>query len=142
MTEPSDPDLDRIFAALADGTRRHLLGQLLDGERTVGDLAKPLPMSLAAVSKHLQILMRAGLVSQLRHGRERACRLEPDGLAAALVWMQGFGSFDAHDMDALERMLGELIDDEAEDTAEDGAEADGGTAPDDGTADPARPGQV
>ncbi len=134
MTEPSDPDLDRIFAALADGTRRHLLGQLLDGERTVGDLAKPLPMSLAAVSKHLQILMRAGLVSQLRHGRERACRLEPDGLAAALVWMQGFGSFDAHDMDALERMLGELMDDDAE-------EGDG-TAPDDGPGDPGRPDQV
>lgn len=134
MTEPADPDLDRIFAALADGTRRHLLGQLLEGERTVGDLAKPLPMTLAAVSKHLQILMRAGLVSQLRHGRERACRLEPDGLAAALVWMQGFGSFDAHDMDALERMLGDLMDDETEE--------DDGTEPDDGTPDPGRPEQV
>lgn len=119
MTDKADPDLDRIFAALADATRRHLLGQLLDGERTVGDLAKPLPMTLAAVSKHLQILMRAGLVSQLRHGRERACRLEPDGLAAALVWMQGFGSFDAHDMDALERMLEELMAGRA-DAGEDG----------------------
>lgn len=110
MTDPTGSDLDRIFAALADATRRHLLSQLLEGECTVGDLARPLPMTLAAVSKHLQILMRAGLISQVRHGRERACRLEPDGLVAALVWMQGFGSFDAHDMDALERMLGALME--------------------------------
>lgn len=100
-----DPDLDLVFAALADPTRRALLRVLLDGERSVSDLAEPLPMSLAAVSKHLQILGRAGLVSQVREGRVRSCRLEPDALAAAFVWMQGFGAFAMADYDALERLL-------------------------------------
>ncbi len=108
------PDLDLIFAALADPTRRAILASLLDGERKVGDLAEPLPMSLAAVSKHLQILARAGLVSQLRDGRVRTCRLEPDGLAAAFVWMQGFGAFAMEDYDALERYIeATLAEDEA-----------------------------
>lgn len=113
MSAPEpDPDaaLDRVFAALADPTRRQLLTALLAGERTVGDLAKPLPMTLAAVSKHLQILMRAGLVSQVRHGRERACRLEPDGLTAAFFWMRGFGGFDADDFEALERLVEDLLE--------------------------------
>lgn len=99
------PDLDQIFAALADPTRRAILAALLTSERTVGDLAAPLPMSLAAVSKHVQVLGRAGLVSQQRTGRERTCRLEPDALAAAFVWMQGFGGFGAADIDALERYV-------------------------------------
>lgn len=105
MSALTEPDLDLVFAALADPTRRILLAGLLDGERTVGDLAGPLPMSLAAVSKHLAVLARAGLVSQRRQGRERACRLEPDGLAAAFVWMQGFGAFARDDYDALERYI-------------------------------------
>jgi len=99
------PDLDRVFAALADPTRRAILTRLLEGECGVGVLAAPLPMSLAAVSKHLQILMRAGLVRQARAGRARTCRLEPDGLAAAFVWMQGFGAFATADIDAMERWL-------------------------------------
>jgi DNA-binding transcriptional ArsR family regulator len=101
----TEADLDLIFAALADPTRRAILGRLLEGECRVGALAAPLPMSLAAVSKHLQILVRAGLVSQARAGRERTCRLEPDGLAAAFVWMHGFGAFATADIDALERWL-------------------------------------
>ncbi len=80
MTPKDDADLDLIFAALADPTRRAILRSLLDGESNVSDLAEALPMTLAAVSKHLQILGRAGLVSQLRDGRVRTCRLEPDGL--------------------------------------------------------------
>lgn len=105
MESSDGPDLDLIFAALADPTRRAMLSTLLGGEQKVGDLAEPLPMSLAAVSKHLQILARAGLVSQLRDGRVRTCRLEPDGLAAAFVWMQGFGAFAMDDYDALERYI-------------------------------------
>lgn len=105
MTETPAPDLDLVFAALADPTRRGILGELLEGERNVGDLAAPLPMSLAAVSKHLQILARSGLVSQRRAGREKTCRLEPDALAAAFVWMQGFGAFAIEDLDALERYI-------------------------------------
>jgi DNA-binding transcriptional ArsR family regulator len=118
MTETPALDLDLVFAALADPTRRAILGQLLDGECRVGDLAAPLPMSLAAVSKHLQILARSGLVSQVRAGREKTCRLEPDALRAAFVWMQGFGAFATDDFDALERYvelaLGELPDPEPE----------------------------
>jgi len=115
MTGTPSPDLDLVFAALADPTRRAILGRLLEGERNVGDLAAPLPMSLAAVSKHVGILARAGLVSQLRAGREKTCRLEPDALAAAFVWMQGFGAFSTDDFDTLERYvemaLGEAPDD-------------------------------
>jgi DNA-binding transcriptional ArsR family regulator len=105
-------DLDLIFAALADPTRRAILGNLLEGERNVTELAAPLPMSLAAVSKHVQILGRAGLVSQLRDGRVRTCRLEPDGLASAFVWMQGFGAFALEDYDALERLIARMTNGE------------------------------
>ena len=103
------PDLDAVFAALADPTRRAILPMLLGGARPVNELAAPLPMSLAAVSKHLQILMRAGLVTQERAGRERSCRLEPDGLRAAGIWMQGMGGFGPEDYDALERLLEEVL---------------------------------
>jgi len=104
--------LDRIFAALADGTRRALLTALLDGERTVGELAQPHAMSLAAVSKHLAILARAGLVSQVRSGRVVTCRLEADGLRGAGIWMQGMGGFDAEDYDLLERLVEGVLGDE------------------------------
>ena len=110
------PDLDPIFAALADPTRRAILSGLLDGPRNVGDLAAPLPMSLAAVSKHIAILARAGLVSQERAGREKTCRLEPDGLAVAFTWMQGFGAFALDDYDALERYFELTLTDPEGDT--------------------------
>jgi DNA-binding transcriptional ArsR family regulator len=101
-----DPDLDLVFAALADPTRRAILTELLEAERTVGELAAPHAMSLAAISKHVQILARSGLVSQRRAGRERSCRLEPDGLRAAGIWMQGIGGFAPEDYDALEALIG------------------------------------
>jgi DNA-binding transcriptional ArsR family regulator len=103
--EAPAPDLDLVFAALADPTRRAILSSLLAGERTVGALAQGAPLSLAAVSKHVQILARAGLVSQRRAGRERRCRLEPDAIAPALVWMRSFGGWDPADEAALERLL-------------------------------------
>lgn len=114
-------DLDLVFAALADPTRRALLSALLAGEQRVGDLARPLPISLAAVSKHLQALTRSGLVSQTRAGRERTCRLEPDGLAAAFVWMQSFGAFATGDIDALERYLELALDGLPEDALQEDA---------------------
>lgn len=109
---PDQPDLDTVFAALADPTRRAILTALLDGERTVGDLAVPHAMSMAAISKHLQILTRAGLVAQSRAGRTTACRLEPDGLRVAGMWMQGMGGFAPEDYDALEAMIGAVLGDE------------------------------
>lgn len=100
-----DTPLDRVFAALADPTRRAILSMLLEDDMAVTDVAEPLPMSLAAVSKHLGILAQAGLISQEKRGRVKWCKLEPESLRAASVWMQGFGQFDPVDFDAFERFL-------------------------------------
>ena len=71
----------------------------------VTDVAQPFEISLAAVSKHLGILSRAGLIQQERHGRVVWCKLQPDALRQASVWMQGFGQFDPVELDAYERFL-------------------------------------
>ena len=107
MTNP----LDQVFAALADPTRRAILAMLLEDDMAVTDVAEPFAMSLAAISKHLQILVEAGLVAQEKRGRVKWCKLEPDALRAASVWMQGFGMMDGLDLDAFERFLdAELAD--------------------------------
>lgn len=105
MQQSEPPDLDHIFAALADPTRRAILTMLLAGDRSVGTLAAPHAMSLAAISKHLQILAKAGLIAQNRSGRIVDCRLLPEGLRAAGIWLQGIGGFDSEDYDALEQLL-------------------------------------
>src|SRR6056297_4328478 len=97
--------LDTVFAALADPTRRAILSMLLEDDMAVTDVAEPFDISLAAISKHLTILMRAGLISQEKRGRVKWCKLEPDALRAASVWMQGFGQFDPVDLDDFERFL-------------------------------------
>jgi len=71
----------------------------------VTDVAEPFSMSLAAISKHLAVLAGAGLILQEKRGRVKWCKLDPDALRAASVWMQGFGQFDAVDLDGLERFL-------------------------------------
>lgn len=98
-------DLDRIFAALADPTRRAILTMLLEDDMAVTDVAEPFAISLAAISKHLATLAAAGLISQERRGRLIWCRLEPAAMRAATVWIQGFGQFDPVDLDAFERFL-------------------------------------
>ena len=98
-------NLDLIFAALADPTRRAMLTHLLSADRTVGELAEPHSMSVAAISKHLQVLAQSGLVLQTRSGRVTVCRLLPDGLRSAGLWLQGVGGFDAEDYDTLEALL-------------------------------------
>ena len=98
-------DLDTIFAALADPTRRAILSMLLEDDMAVTDVADPFDMSLAAISKHLAILTRAGLITQEKRGRVKWCKLEPDALREASVWMQGFGQFEAVNLDAFERFL-------------------------------------
>ena len=105
MGTASEAALDAIFAALADPTRRAILAMLLEDDMAVTDVAAPLPMSLAAVSKHLGVLAAAGLISQERRGRVKWCRLEPDALRAASVWMQAFGQFEPVELDAFERFL-------------------------------------
>ncbi|MCC6304059.1 MAG: winged helix-turn-helix transcriptional regulator [Rhodobacteraceae bacterium] len=105
MADPARLPLDLLFAALADPTRRAILGLLLEDDMAVSDVAAAFPISLAAVSKHLAILAGAGLVTQERRGRLRWCRLEPAGLRPAAVWMQGLGQFEPVDLDAFEAFL-------------------------------------
>ncbi len=104
------PPLDAIFAALADPTRRAILTMLLEDDMAVTDVAHPFEMSLAAISKHLIVLADAGLISQEKRGRVKWCKLDPDAMRAASVWIQGFGQFDQIDLDAFERFLVEELD--------------------------------
>jgi DNA-binding transcriptional ArsR family regulator len=104
MATPA-PDLDQLFAALADPTRRAILTMLLEDDMAVTDVAAPFAMSLAAISKHLMILAAAGLITQEKRGRLKWCKLEPAAMRAATTWMQGFGQFDPVDLDAFERFL-------------------------------------
>jgi DNA-binding transcriptional ArsR family regulator len=102
--------LDQVFSALADPTRRAILAMLLEDDMAVTDVADPFPMSLAAISKHLSVLAEAGLITQEKRGRVKWCKLEADALRAASVWMQGFGQFEAVDLDGLERFLAAELD--------------------------------
>ncbi len=98
-------NLDTVFAALSDPTRRAILAMLLEDDMAVTDVAEPFEMSLAAISKHLVILTKAGLISQEKRGRVKWCKLDPDAMKAASVWMQGFGQFDPVNLDAFEAFL-------------------------------------
>ncbi len=105
MSPAPPPSLDAIFAALADPTRRAILTMLLEDDMAVTDVAEPFEMSLAAISKHLSVLAEARLISQEKRGRVKWCKLEPDAMRAATIWIQGFGQFDPLDLDAFERFL-------------------------------------
>ncbi|WP_380056705.1 ArsR/SmtB family transcription factor [Falsihalocynthiibacter sp. SS001] len=100
-----DANLDLAFSALADPTRRAILSMLLEDDMAVTDVAEPFDMSLAAISKHLTILTRAGLISQEKRGRVKWCKLEPDALREASIWMQSFGQFEAVNLDDFEAYL-------------------------------------
>jgi len=100
-----DQILDRVFSALADPTRRSILSMLLEDDMAVTDVAEPFEMSLAAISKHLMILTRAGLISQEKRGRVKWCKLEPGALGDASIWMESFGQFEAVNLDDFERFL-------------------------------------
>lgn len=102
--------LDTVFAALSDSTRRQILMMLLEDDMAVTDVAEPFEMSLAAISKHLTILTRSGLISQEKRGRVKWCKLEPDALRDASIWMQSFGQFEAVNLDAFERFLENELD--------------------------------
>jgi DNA-binding transcriptional ArsR family regulator len=111
-----DQSLDAVFSALADPTRRAILIMLLEDDMAVTDVADPFDMSLAAISKHLMILTRAGLISQEKRGRVKWCKLEPDALRDASIWMQSFGQFEAVNLDAFERFLAKELSLEAPDS--------------------------
>ena len=101
MTSP----LDTIFSALADPTRRKILTMLLEDDMAVTDVAEPFSTSLAAISKHLHVLSEAGLIAQEKRGRVKWCKLLPDAMREASVWMMAFGQFEGLDLDAFETFL-------------------------------------
>jgi DNA-binding transcriptional ArsR family regulator len=104
--------LDAVFAALADPTRRAILAMLLEDDMAVTDVAEPFAMSLAAISKHLAVLSEAGLISREKRGRVIWCKLEPEAMREASVWMRAFGQIDPLDLDAFERFLEQELTDE------------------------------
>jgi DNA-binding transcriptional ArsR family regulator len=102
------PTLNQTFAALADPTRRAILARLASGEASVSELADPFDMSLPAISKHLKVLERAGLISRGRDAQFRPCRLEPRALKAASDWLESYRIFWEQSLDHLEDYLKEL----------------------------------
>lgn len=97
--------LDRVYGALADGTRREIVRALAQGEANVGRLAERFPMSFAAVSKHVKVLERAGLIERDKRGHEQWLRLKPEPLAQASGWLQLYQSFWETRLGALEALL-------------------------------------
>jgi DNA-binding transcriptional ArsR family regulator len=97
--------LGLTFGALSDGTRRDIVAALAAGQRTIADLAAPLPMSLVAVSKHISVLERAGLLSRTRVGRAQLCTLTPDPLGYADAWLARYRTFWSDRLDSLEHYL-------------------------------------
>jgi len=102
---PEDAVLDRAYGALADPTRRALLRALSGGEARITDLADPLPMSFAAVSRHVAVLEQAGLIRRRVRGREHWLSIEPGGLDGAEEWIREQSAFWAGRADALARRL-------------------------------------
>jgi DNA-binding transcriptional ArsR family regulator len=101
MVEQHPEHLDAVFHALADPTRRAMLHSLTEGEHTVGELAEPFRMSLAAASKHVKTLERAGLVRRTVQGRTHVCRLDPGPLAEVHGWLRFYERFWNERLDAL-----------------------------------------
>jgi len=89
----SQPNLDAVFAALADPTRRAILSRLTNGEASVNELAKPFEISQPAISRHLKVLERAGLVERDIDSQRRPARLKADNMAAAVDWLTEFRAF-------------------------------------------------
>ena len=100
--------LDATFAALADPTRRAILARLASGEATVTELAAPFAMSQPAISKHLKVLERAGLISRGRDAQRRPCRLEATPLAEATQWLEGYRQLWEGRFQRLDALLDEL----------------------------------
>jgi DNA-binding transcriptional ArsR family regulator len=98
-------NLDTTFSALADPTRRAILARLAQGETTVQDLAEPFAMSLPAISKHLKVLERAGLISRSRTAQWRPCRIEPRALKAVDDWLDHYRRFYDESFDRLDSYL-------------------------------------
>ena len=101
----NDQQLDLTFGALADATRRGMLAQLSQGEANVSTLAKPYDMSQPAISKHLKVLERAGLIERRRAGRQQFVRVKPDQAKAAADWIAYYTKFWVDQFDAVDQYL-------------------------------------
>ena len=122
--EPSDPQLDAMFMALADPTRRAIIRRLTEGEATVTELARPFAMSQPAISRHLKVLERAGLVSRRRDAQRRPCRLEARRLRTVTDWLDGYRRYWDESYQRLDDLLDEMA--AAEEAAGDDAVGDDG----------------
>ncbi len=98
-------EVDEVFHALSHPTRRDMLARLRETDLTVGELAEPLTVSLAAASKHVAVLERAGLVQRTIRGRTRVCRLTPGPMASAAAWLDAYQTYWTNRLDALEQAL-------------------------------------
>jgi len=105
MVELLAPELDSVFHALGDPTRRRMLRQLADGERTVSQLAEPFSISLAAASKHIKVLEHSGLIRREVRGRTHLCRLDAAPLAGAHEWLSFYEHFWTDRLDRLAQLL-------------------------------------
>jgi DNA-binding transcriptional ArsR family regulator len=105
---PESEVLDRVFAALSDPVRRSILDRLDEGPRLVSELAAPFAISLQAVSRHIQVLARAGLVRQQRSGRISRCSLETGPILTAAVWINRYSKYWQAQFDFLAVTLGDL----------------------------------
>jgi DNA-binding transcriptional ArsR family regulator len=105
MVEQIKLQLDSVFRALGDPTRRHMLQELASGEKTVTQLARPFEMSLAAASKHVKVLESAGLLHREVKGRIHVCRINAQPLARANDWLRHYEKFWNSRLDALEHLL-------------------------------------
>jgi DNA-binding transcriptional ArsR family regulator len=101
----TDAQLDATFAALADPTRRAILARLAQGEASVQELARPFAMSQPAVSKHLKVLERAGLIRRGREAQRRPCRLDPAALRGAAEWLGTYREYWEESFSRLDQLL-------------------------------------
>jgi DNA-binding transcriptional ArsR family regulator len=108
LLEPQDDQLSQTFSALADPTRRAILSRLAEGEASVQELSKPFNMTLPAVSKHLKVLRRAGLVEQGRRKQWRPCRIKAQPLKDAADWVEQYRALWEERFDRLDGYLQEL----------------------------------
>ena len=104
----SSPVLDAVFSALADPTRRAILSQLAKGDASVSDLAKPFEISQPAISRHLKVLERAGLVERGIDEQRRPARLNADKMALAVIWLEEFKAFWGASFNQLDEVLAEM----------------------------------
>ena len=108
MARTAAPQLDQVYGAIADPTRRAILARLAQGEATVTELAEPFAISQPAISKHLQVLERAGLIETARDAQRRPRRLSPRPLAEAAGWLDGYRKFWEESFERLDVLLDEM----------------------------------